>query len=159
MPIENILPSNNSPSLLPPPPQSWYKLRGEKPSVASLVESTKEVHCMVDPLIGKLEGGATVYNATGNKTASGLDYGAGVAIAPALRAKFPYRSRVKITNLSNGRTIETVIADTGNFGVGAKYQTIDLPNFGTVNRLIDLPTNLANELGVTGATAVSLEQA
>lgn len=101
------------------------------------------------------KGTATVYNATGDLTASGKPYGSGVAAPLALSTDAgPLRlgTTVKVTNLANNRSIITEVTDRGNFGPGGKYLT------GTYGiRVVDLPDNIANELGVTGDAPVAVE--
>lgn len=144
--------------ILPPPPNNWFNVRGKKPTIQNLLNSTGTgEHCMSEPLVGALHGVATIYKATGNLTASGLEYGEGIAIAPAYKAQFPYLTKIKISDLTSGRTIYTVVADTGNFGPGRKYPTETFPA-GTYNRVIDLPTNLAAQLGVNQSSLVVVEK-
>jgi hypothetical protein len=100
-----------------------------------------------------MKGSATIYDATGQLTASGEPYGNGVAIAPAFLNKFPYGTQVKITDVTTGKSVVTRVVDTGNFGPGHKYPTAQ---YGV--RVIDLPRNLAMQLGVSGTSEVVVEE-
>lgn len=150
---------------LPEPPQSWknmhniYSPTTSFDPVSAMDKLNQELnasggkHCPRAPMVdGKsINGAATIYKPTGSLTASGLPYGSGVAMAPYYLGAFPYGSDIRVKNLTTGKTVVTKVADTGNFGPGKKY-----PNYGSYTRVIDLPYNLARQLGVTGTSIVEI---
>lgn len=109
------------------------------------------------PMLDTVHGAATYYDPTGNLTASGLPYGSGIAIAWNLRPAYPYRTAVRLTNVLTNKTIDTIVADTGNFGVGTEYPVVDIGGK-TYERVCDLPINIKNALGVVDSTIVRLER-
>ncbi|HEY3446284.1 MAG TPA: septal ring lytic transglycosylase RlpA family protein [Myxococcales bacterium] len=85
------------------------------------------------------EGGASFYSASleGNPTASGEPY-RGEALTCAHRT-FAFGTRLEVTNLENGRSVEVVVNDRGPFVRG---------------RVIDLSMKAARELGMVGRGVV-----
>ncbi|MGD8816065.1 MAG: septal ring lytic transglycosylase RlpA family protein [Acidobacteriota bacterium] len=93
---------------------------------------------------GPLEGGASWYGIQfhGRRAADGSRYN--MYELTAAHRTLPLGTRVKVTNLSNGRTVKVTITDRGPFVEG---------------RIIDLSFSAAQQLGMLGAgvTRVRLE--
>lgn len=87
------------------------------------------------------KGLASWYGAeSGNRTASGSRFNPkGLSAA---HKTLPIPSRVRVTNLSNGRSIDVVVNDRGPF-----YD----------DRLIDLSRGAAQQIGVRGLTEVEIQ--
>lgn len=89
----------------------------------------------------KARGIASWYGAeSGNRTASGArfnPYG-----LTAAHKTLPLSSKVRVTNLKNGRSVNVVINDRGPF---------------KGNRIIDLSKGAADEIGMRGLAEVSIE--
>lgn len=83
---------------------------------------------------GSAEGGASWYSLPGNKTASGARMNPNAMTAA--HKTLPFGTKVRVTNLANGRTLEVTINDRGPFVKG---------------RIIDLSKAAAVELGFKDA--------
>ncbi|MGD7035207.1 septal ring lytic transglycosylase RlpA family protein [Methylotuvimicrobium buryatense] len=101
----------------------------------------KRYYPLVNPNGYKERGIASWYGAeSGNRTAMGVKFNPdGLSAA---HKTLPLPSRVKVTNLQNGRSIILVVNDRGPF---AK------------NRLIDLSKGAAKAIGVKGLVEVEVE--
>lgn len=89
----------------------------------------------------KATGTASWYGAeSGNRTASGARFHPHGFTAA--HKTLPIPSKVKVTNLKTGRSVEVVINDRGPF---------------KSNRLIDLSQGAAKQLGISGLAEVSVE--
>lgn len=106
-----------------------YKIRGQK------------YYPISNPTNYKERGIASWYGAeSGNRTAMGVRFNPqGLSAA---HKTLPLPSRVKVTNLSNGRSVVLIVNDRGPF---AK------------NRLIDLSQGAARALGIRGLAKVEVE--
>lgn len=89
----------------------------------------------------KAKGIASWYGAeSGNRTASGVRFDPhGLTAA---HKTLPIPSKVRVTNLQNGRHVDVVINDRGPF---------------RSNRLIDLSQGAAKQIGMSGLTEVTVE--
>lgn len=89
----------------------------------------------------KAKGVASWYGAeSGNRTASGVRFDPhGLTAA---HKTLPIPSKVRVTNLRNGRYVDVVINDRGPF---------------SSNRLIDLSKGAAEHIGMRGLTEVTVE--
>lgn len=89
----------------------------------------------------KATGVASWYGAeSGNRTASGARFHPHALTAA--HKTLPIPSRVRVTNLKNGRSVEVLVNDRGPF---------------KNNRLIDLSRGAAKEIGISGLADVSVE--
>jgi rare lipoprotein A len=87
-------------------------------------------------------GVASVYSTeSGSKTASGARLNPG-ALTAAHRS-YPFGSKVKVTNRSNGRSVVVTVNDRGPFVRG---------------RIIDVTPAAAHALGFSGLTQVTVER-
>jgi rare lipoprotein A len=87
-------------------------------------------------------GVASIYSTeSGSKTASGARLNPG-ALTAAHRS-YPFGSRVKVTNHSNGRSVVVTVNDRGPFVRG---------------RIIDVTPAAAHALGFSGLTQVTVER-
>ena len=99
------------------------------------VPSSEEVH-------GNETGLASFYSETynGKKTANGEIYSS--SEYTAAHKKLPFNTKVKVTNLSNGKTVKVRINDRGPFVTG---------------RIIDLTRAAAKKIDMVGAGVVKVK--
>ena len=95
--------------------------------------------CSGMPAVGGQSGIASVYAYKGQRTASGQV--ANPARLTAAHRSLPFGTRVRVTNLRNGRSVVVRINDRGPFIRG---------------RVIDVTPTAARVLGFSGLTRVSL---
>lgn len=89
----------------------------------------------------KAKGVASWYGSeSGNRTASGVRFDPNGLTAA--HKTLPIPSKVRVTNLRNGRHVDVVINDRGPF---------------SSNRLIDLSKGAAEHIGMSGLTEVTVE--
>ena len=112
-------------------------VRGMRPIGVCIIALA--ILCEGEPALAASYGKASYYNYRG-RTASGKHAGA----ATAAHRSLPFGTRVKVTNVRNGRSTEVVIEDRGPFAR---------------NRLIDVSPPVADSLGFKneGVTDVVLD--
>lgn len=118
-----------SPNGYTPPSTKSYRVKGK-------------TYTPMQSAVGyKAQGVASWYGAeSGNRTASGARFDPrGLTAA---HKTLPIPSKVRVTNLRNGRSVEVVVNDRGPF---------------KANRLIDLSKGAAEQIGMSGLTEVSVE--
>lgn len=101
-----------------------------------------EPRCPADAPAGILEGKATYYSdkLDGNTTASGEKYDKGKLTAA--HRTLPFGTKVKVTNLANGKSVVVTINDRGPFG--------------KKERIIDLSRAAAEKIGMIQAGVVDV---
>ncbi len=135
-------------------------------SIESITGKSGATCPLNNPIVDSLLGASTYYDPiyyypngvkTLHPTASGLPYGSGVAIAPHLMSAYPLRSSIRVTNKLNGVSIQTIVADTGNFGMDTANPIVNIYDK-NYTRLIDCPINIKQQLGFGGSTVVEIEK-